>query len=248
MQLPPRDPNGCVPVRRLWPGPRGEENAEAGALVRVPSGLAVRMVLAGEALPAFADDGAEPPSGPLVEAIRSALREDAEFYALLVAARAYAFHRAGPEMDAQRRAGERMRRITGGLPRALRPASYSAPAFAQTFGAEPVGGWYAAPEALRFRDRDPKAELLAHHCRRRRFQVLMRFFDSLRAGHATACGQLPCGLSLDVPHEIWSATTVILDLATGAVTSDHWPLFDHIEVAPPQAPPAREPAELAVAA
>ena len=31
MQLPRRDPNGHVPVRRLWPGPRWERNAQAGA-------------------------------------------------------------------------------------------------------------------------------------------------------------------------------------------------------------------------
>jgi hypothetical protein len=63
MQLPPRDPNGHVPVRRLWPGSRGEQNAEAGAIVRVPSRIAVRMVLAGDALPVFADDAGAPPSG-----------------------------------------------------------------------------------------------------------------------------------------------------------------------------------------
>jgi hypothetical protein len=56
-----------------------------------------------------------------------------------------------------------------------------------------------------------------------------------------ACGQLPCGLTIDVPPEIWDATNVIIDLITDVVTSDQRPLFDRIEVAP-------QPAELAVAA
>jgi hypothetical protein len=242
VQLPSRDPDGRVPVRRLWPGALRDENPEAGTIIRVPAGLAIRMVLAGEVLPAFADDGAGPAAGSLVEVIRSALRNDAELYGLLVGARAYAFHGAGPEMAAQRRAGERLRRIIGGLPRALRPASYSAEGFEQAFGVEPADGWYAAPEALPFRDRDRKAELLAHHCRRRRLQLLVRFFDSLRNGQATARGQLPCGLSIDVPSEIWAATNVVVDLVTGAVTSDRSPLFDHVEVA------RRGPATLGVAA
>ena len=42
-------------VRRLWPGSRGDENVEAGAIVGMRSGIAVRMVLAGDALPVFAD-------------------------------------------------------------------------------------------------------------------------------------------------------------------------------------------------
>ncbi|HEX5863524.1 MAG TPA: hypothetical protein VF014_04595, partial [Casimicrobiaceae bacterium] len=62
-----------------------------GAIVRVRSSIAVRMVLAGEALPVFVDDAGAPPSGTLVAAIRAALRSDAELYALLVGARAYAF-------------------------------------------------------------------------------------------------------------------------------------------------------------
>jgi hypothetical protein len=247
MQLPPRDSNGHVPVRRLWPGSRGEENAEAGAIIRVPSSIAVRMVLAGEALPVFADGKSAPPSGALVAAIRTALRNDAEIYALIIAARAYALQDAGGAA-ARRRAGERLRQIIGGLPRALCPASYSAGGFTNTFGAAPAGGWYAAPEALPFQTRDRKAELMAHHCRRRRFQLLVRFFDSLRDGQAWARGQLPCGLTIDVPPELWSATNVIVDLITGVVTSDQRPLFDRIEVAPPQAPLAPEPAELAVAA
>jgi hypothetical protein len=82
------------------------------------------------------------------------------------------------------------------LPRALCPASYSADGFTNTFGAEPTGGWYVAPEALPFQTRDRKAELLAHHCRRRRYQLLARFFDSLRSGQTTARGQLPCGSQL----------------------------------------------------
>jgi hypothetical protein len=248
MQLPPRDPNGHVPVRRLWPGARWEENAKAGAIVRVPSGIAVRMVLAGAALSVFADDPGAPPSGTLVAAIRAALRNDGELHALLIGARAYAFHDAGRRADARQRAGERLRQIIGGLPRALCPAPYSADGFTNTFGAAPARGWYAAPEALPFQTRDRKAELLAHHCRRRRYQLLVRFFDSLRGGQTAAGGQLPCGLTIDVPPEIWSATNVIIDLITGAVASDQRPLFDNIEVAPPQAPLAPEPAELAVAA
>jgi hypothetical protein len=74
MQLPPRDSNDHVPVRRLWPGSRWEEKAEAGTIVRVPSGIAVRMVLAGDAMPVFVDDPDAPPSGTLVAAIRAALR------------------------------------------------------------------------------------------------------------------------------------------------------------------------------
>jgi hypothetical protein len=154
----------------------------------------------------------------------------------------------GQRADARRRAGERLRRIIGGLPRALCPASYSAEGFEQAFDAAPAGGWYAAPEALPFQTRDRKAELLAHHCRRRRYQLLVRFFAALRGGQTTARGQLPCGLSIDVPPEIWDATNVVIDLITGAVASDQRPLFDSIEVAPPQAPLAPEPAELAVAA
>ena len=73
MQLPPRDSNGHVPVRRLWSGRR--ERAQTGAIVRVPSGIAVRMVLAGEALPVFVDEPAAPPSGTLVAAIRSGAKE-----------------------------------------------------------------------------------------------------------------------------------------------------------------------------
>jgi hypothetical protein len=138
-----------------------------------------------------------------------------------------------------------LRRITGGLPRALCPASYSAEGFTNTFGAAPAGGWYAAPTLWRGPDR--KAELLAHYCRRRRFQVLTRMFDCLRAGQPMARGRLPCGLSIDVPPEIWSATNVVIDVATGAVTSDQGPLFEHVEVAP-QAPLESEAAELAVAA
>jgi hypothetical protein len=167
-------------VRRLWPGSRGEENPEAGAIVRVRLSIAIRMVLAGEALPVFADDPGAPPSGTLVAAIRTALRNDAELHGLLIGARAYAFHDAGRRANAQRRAGERLRQIIGGLPRALCPASYSGKGFTNTFGAEPPGGWYAAPEALPFCDRDRKAELLAHHCRRRRFQLLVRLFETLR--------------------------------------------------------------------
>ena len=63
MQLPHRDTNGRVPVRRLWPGAFGEENREAGAIARLPSDIAVRMVVAGEAMPAFADDDAAPALG-----------------------------------------------------------------------------------------------------------------------------------------------------------------------------------------
>ena len=155
MQLPPRDPNGHVLVRRLWPGSRWEENAKAGAIVRVPSSIAVRMVLAGDALPVFADDAGAPPSGTLVEAIRAALRNDAEFHALLIGARAYAFHDAG-RAAAPRRAGERLRRIIGGLPRALCPASYSAEGFTNTFGAKPAGGWYAAPGGATLPDPRPQ--------------------------------------------------------------------------------------------
>jgi hypothetical protein len=222
IQLPPRDPKGRVAVRRLWPGAFGEANREAGALVRVPSDIAVRMVLEAEAMPAFADDGDDlkPMAGPLVAAIRAALRGDAELYGLMVAARAFAFHGVGRGIEAQRRAGERLRQIIGGLPRELRPASYSAEGFTNTFGAAP--GWYAAPTLWRGPDR--KAELLVHHCRRRRFQVLMRFFEALRAGHTLARGRLPCGLSIDVPPEIWAATNVVIDLITGAVTSDRRPL------------------------
>jgi hypothetical protein len=50
-----------------------------------------------------------------------------------------------------------------------------------------------------------------------------------------------------VPLEIWSATNVVVDLITGALTGEQRPLFDRIEVAP-QAPAAPEAAELAVAA
>jgi hypothetical protein len=143
-----------------------------------------------------------------------------------------------------RRSGGRasVRQVTGGLPRALRPTSYSVEGFTNTFGAEPAGGWYAAP--LPWRGPDRKAELLAHHCRRRRFQVLTRFFEALRSGRTTARGRLPCGLTIDVPPEIWSATNVIIDIANGAVASDEGPLFDSIEIAA-RAP---ETAELAVAA
>lgn len=75
-----------------------------------------------------------------MEAIRAALRNDAEIHALLIGTRAYAFHDAGGAA-ARRRAGERLRRIIGGLPRALCPASYSAEGFTNTFGAAPAGGW-----------------------------------------------------------------------------------------------------------
>ena len=76
--------------------------------------------------------------------------------------------------DVRRRAGERLRGIIAGLPRALCPASYSAEGFTNTFGAEPAGCWYAAPEALPFQTRDRKAELLAHHCRDWRYQLQKR--------------------------------------------------------------------------
>jgi hypothetical protein len=132
------------------------------------------------------------------------------------------------------------------LPRALCPASYSAEGFTNTFGSEPAGGWYAAPEALPFQTRNPKAEVLAHHCRRRRYQLLVRFFEALRSGQTTARGQLPCELSIE-PPEIWASINVVVDLITGAVASDHRPLFDGIKVAP-QVPPSPEAAELAVAA
>jgi hypothetical protein len=91
-----------------------------------------------------------------------------------------------------------------------------------------------------FQTRDRKVELLAHHCRRRRYQLLVRLFDSLRGGQTAARGQLPCGLSIDVPPEIWDATNVVIDLITGAVTSDQGPLFDRINVGP-QASPSRKP-------
>ena len=52
------------------------------------------------------------------------------------------------------------------------------------------------PEALPFQTRDRKAELLAHHCRRRRFQLLVRFFEALRRGQASTRGQLPSGSQL----------------------------------------------------
>ena len=90
---------------------------------------------------------------------------------------------------------------------------------------------------------DRKAELLAHHCRQRRFHALARLFEALRSGRTTAHGRLPCGLTIDVPPEIWAATNVVIDITTGAVASDEGPLFDGIEVAP-----APETAELAVAA
>ena len=51
MQLPPRDLNGGVTVCRLWPASPGGENTEAGAVMRVPPSVAVRMSLAGEMLP-----------------------------------------------------------------------------------------------------------------------------------------------------------------------------------------------------
>ena len=54
------------------------------------------------------------------------------------------------------------------------PRSYGAEGFTNTFGAEPAGGWYAAPEALPFQTRDRKAELLAHHCRDWRYQLQKR--------------------------------------------------------------------------
>ena len=97
--------------------------------------------LAGDALPVFADGADAPPSGTLVAAIPAAMRNDAEIQALLTGARAYAFHDAGRGAEARRRAGERLRRIIGGLPRALCPASYSAEGFTNTFGAAPAGGW-----------------------------------------------------------------------------------------------------------
>ena len=50
----------------------------AGAIIRVRSSIAVRMVLASDALPVFADDPGAPPSGTLVAAIRAAMRNDAE--------------------------------------------------------------------------------------------------------------------------------------------------------------------------
>ena len=62
----------------------------AGAIIRVRSSIAIRMVLASDALPVFADDPGAPPSGTLVAAIRAAMRNDAELYPLLVGARAEA--------------------------------------------------------------------------------------------------------------------------------------------------------------
>ena len=50
----------------------------AGAIIRVRSSIAVRMVLASDALPVFTDDPGAPPSGTLVAAIRAAMRNDAE--------------------------------------------------------------------------------------------------------------------------------------------------------------------------
>ena len=96
----------------------------------------------------------------------------------------------------------------------------------------PAGGWYAAPEALPFESRDRKVELLAHHCRRRWYQLLVRFFDSLRGGQTAAHGQLSCGLTIDVPPAIWDATNAVIDLITGAVASDQRPSFDRIDVEP----------------
>ena len=154
----------CGPVR-------GQENAEAGAIIRVPSGTAVRMILAATRcrcspmIPAL-------PSGTLVAAIRAALRSDAELYALLVGARAYAFTMPAGRMcgDGRRTPARDHRRFAASaLPRLLQRRGIH-----EHVRRRPAGCWYAAPEALPFQTRDRKAELLAHHCRDWRYQLQKR--------------------------------------------------------------------------
>lgn len=89
------------------------------------------MVLAGDAVPSFADDeDAKPMAGPLVEAIRAALRDYAE---LLCADGRGA--RLRPSTASARRWTRSSGRASGcgrspeAWPKALSPASYSAPAY-----------------------------------------------------------------------------------------------------------------------
>jgi hypothetical protein len=81
-----------------------------------------------------------------------------------------------------------------------------------------------------------------------------RYIFAIRSFHAAAnelryrrtrevvCSLRNCRISR--ASEVWAATNVVIDVTTGAVTSDEGPLFAGIEIVPG----ATENAELAVAA
>lgn len=217
-----------VAVRRLWPGPRWMPNYEPGALVHLPPADAQGLIAAGDAFRILPPPQPDNTAKPLHLLIRDRLGTDPELAGLTTTARRYA-SRGLPHCP---EAPARLRLMLPPMPIRLVPATFV------INGEAPAAGWYAESYLPQVRDAgDRKLALLAFRIRRVRIAIIAAVVDDLRKGVRPARGLLPNGERIDVPPEIWSAASVILDLGGGIVTTGQATMFVTVTVEPP--PPVK---------
>jgi hypothetical protein len=201
---------------------------EPGAVVHLPPAEAKALMAAGDAFPILPQPEPGDAATPLHVLIRSRLDDDPELGGLAATARRYA-SRGVPHCP---EAAARLRRMLPPLPTRLAPASFI------TDDDAPAGGWYAETYLPEVRDAaDRKLALLAFHIRRVRVAIIAAVFDAVRKGARPARGLLPSGDHIEVPPEVWSAGSVVVDLGTGVVTTAGKAMFVTVTVEPP--PPAK---------
>lgn len=211
-----------IAVRRLWPGLYPEEQFD------LPVEQADAAIASGLVFPMMPDS--DPiTSGSLSAVIRSRLDVDGEFGGLAKAATAYARRTRNVGL---------LHSVVTAVPGRIAPAGFTLERFRADYGSPP---WYDTAPSWNGRARDPRAVHLAEHIDRRRAELLVTVFESIRREPTVATGFVPAtGARTCVPGDVWwffEAATV--DMRTGGLILGEATLFLDVVVEPvlPKPPP-----------